>query len=181
MLLSQYEFSIMTTKYTEQTLLIIRLPLLIWAQYCSAQVNLHRNNITAFLLWMIPNDDNYNLDFHIFWLLKVALKGYSETHTICTASLCVCDIFSTGSTEHRFPTVGCTQYCIQGHAALQFTGTVAHTYLPCFSKQSHSGQSLLFWGYKWLPLAPFQQPFNSRPTFPNWRPPTTTTTTTALC
>lgn len=53
----------------------------------------------------------------------------------------VYDIFSTGSREHRFPTVGHTQHYIQGHTALQFMGAVAHTHSSHALAGSHTVDS----------------------------------------
>ena len=54
----------------------------------------------------------------------------------------------------------------------QFMGGLSHTHSSHVSAGSHTvDKSLLCWGYKWLPLASFQQPFNSQPTFPDWRKP----------
>lgn len=58
-------------------------------------------------------------------------------------SLNVCDIFSTGSREHRFPTVGHTQHYIQGQTALQFIGGggLSHTHSSHALAGSHTVDS----------------------------------------
>ncbi len=48
---------------------------------------------------------------------------------------------------------------------------LSHSHSSHASAGSHTvGSPLLCWGYKWLPLAPFQLSFNSQPTFHDWSP-----------
>lgn len=59
------------------------------------------------------------------WTVSLTVAPFAQLPSV---SQCVCDIFSTGGTESRFPAVGHTQRCIQGsHRTTIHTHAHTHT------------------------------------------------------